>query len=188
MTSSSPDALAAKRDPPRRIELKLRDVTQLFNSMDPSPFHQKDLDHDAEEFVVSWAQEYPVDAPVALRIYLAQWPAEDPGEMIRQSIHNYFAYRADLARLEFRRLMDQGRKSMVIGLAFLAVCYLTSELLLARSGSTWAGLLREGLLIGGWVAMWRPMQIYLYEWWPLRRRERIYAKLGKMPVEVIHRE
>ena len=67
------------------------------------------------------------------------------------------------------------------------VCYLTSELLLARSASTWAGLLREGLLIGGWVAMWRPMQIYLYEWWPLRRRERIYAKLGNMPVEVIHR-
>ena len=178
---------AKPHDPTRRIELKLRDVSQLFNSMDPSPFHEKDLDHDAEEFIVSWAQEYPLETPLALRIYVAQWPPDDPREPIRQSVHNYFAYRGKLTQLEFRRLMAQGRTSMIIGLAFLAVCYLTSELLLARGGETWAGLLREGLLIGGWVAMWRPMQIYLYDWWPLRRRERIYGKLSKMPVEVVHK-
>ena len=38
---------------PRRIEIYLDRVEQLFNSMDPSPFQEKDLDHDAEEFVVS---------------------------------------------------------------------------------------------------------------------------------------
>lgn len=179
--------MAKPHDHPHRIELKLHDVSQLFNSMDPSPFHEKDLDHDAEEFIVSWAQEYPADAPVTLRVYLAQWPADDPREPVRQSIHHYFAYRGKLTRLEFRRLMEQGRKSMVIGLAFLAVCYLTSQLLLVRGG-TWAGFLREGLLIAGWVAMWRPMQIYLYDWWPLRRRERIFTKLSRMPVEVIHKE
>jgi len=32
--------------------------------------------------------------------------------------------------------------------------------------------------------MWRPMQIYLYDWWPVRRRRRIYEKLSHMPVEV----
>ena len=173
---------------PHRIELKLQDVGQLFNSMDPSPFHEKDLDHDAEEFIVSWAQEYPLDEAVALRVYLANWPAQDPRDLIRQSVHNYFAYRSKLTQLEFRRLMDQGRRSMVIGLTFLAVCFVTGEVFLAREGGTWAGFLREGLLIAGWVAMWRPMNIYLYDWWPLRRRARIFGKLSKMPVEVIHKE
>ena len=37
------------------------------------------------------------------------------------------------------------------------------------------------------VAMWRPMQIYLYDWWPLLRRSRIYAKLSHMPVEVLQK-
>jgi hypothetical protein len=29
------------------IEVKVTDVNQLFNSMDPSPFHERDLDHEA---------------------------------------------------------------------------------------------------------------------------------------------
>jgi hypothetical protein len=50
-------------------------------------------------------------------------------------------------------------------------------------------MLRESLTIAGWVAMWRPMQTYLYDWWPVRRRSCIYTKLSHMPVEVIrHRK
>src|SRR6202158_371000 len=63
---------------PHTISLKLRDVNQLFNSMDPSPFIEKDLDDDAEEFIVSWAQEFSPKTLLKLRIYLDQWPAEDP--------------------------------------------------------------------------------------------------------------
>src|SRR5439155_10099296 len=48
------------------IELNLRDINQLFNTMDPSPFHEKDLDHDAEEFILSWAQEFHRHEPVDL--------------------------------------------------------------------------------------------------------------------------
>ena len=45
-------------------------------------------------------------------------------------------------------------------------------------------LLRESLVIGGWVAMWRPLEIYLYDWWP-RRIGRIYEKLSRVPVEIV---
>jgi len=65
-------------------------MSQLFNSMDPSPFIEKDLDDDAEEFIVSWAQEFSPDAPIKLRIYLDQWPAEDPKELIMTVVHNHF--------------------------------------------------------------------------------------------------
>lgn len=175
-------------DHPHRIELKLHEIGQLFNSMDPAPFNEKDLDADAEEFIVGWAQEYPLDAPLALRIYLTTWPDhEDPRALVRESVHHYFTYRAGLTRLEFRRLMDQGRKSMVIGLGFLAICFIVIGLLPPEDGML-LRFLRESLLIAGWVAMWRPMQTYLYDWWPLRRRLRIFTKLGKMPVEVVHKE
>jgi len=169
------------------ISLKLRDMSQLFNSMDPSPFIEKDLDDDAEEFIVSWAQEFSLDAPVRLNIYLEQWPAEDPKELIKTAVHNHFAYRARISGLEFRRLLQQGRTSLLIGLAFLSGCLILSNVLLGRNTSTWAAVLRESLTIAGWVAMWRPMQIYLYDWWPLRRRRRIYTKLSHMPVEVIQK-
>lgn len=169
------------------IKLNLRDISQLFNSMDPSPFIEKDLDDDAEEFIVSWAQEFSIDDPVKLRVYLEQWPAEDPKELIRTAVHNHFAYRARLTDLEFRRLLKQGRTSLFIGLAFLAACLLISKVFLGSETGTWAAVLRESLTIAGWVAMWRPMQIHLYDWWPLRRRIRIYKKLSHMPVEIVQK-
>jgi len=152
----------------------------------PSPFIQKDLDDEAEEFIVGWALEFPLDAPVMLRVELERWPSQDPCELIRQAVHNHFAHRAEMTNLEFRSLMKQGRTSLIIGLLCLATCLIIISKTLARQeAGTWASVLRESLTIAGWVAMWRPMQIYLYDWWPLRRRGRIYSKLSQMPVEVV---
>ena len=181
---SLPNAAGKERGHTHTIRLKLRDMNQLFNSMDPSPFIERDLDDDAEEFIVSWAQECPSNASIRLRIYLDQWPAEDPKELIKTAVHNHFSHRVQIARLEFKRLLEQGRTSLFIGLLFLAACLLVTNLLLGRAAGTWAAVVRESLTIAGWVAMWRPMQIYLYDWWPLLRRIRIYTKLSHMPVEV----
>jgi hypothetical protein len=185
MRSSSSSGAGARAGHLHNIELKLHDINQLFNSMDPSPFLEKDLDDDAEDFIVGWAEELPSNAAVRLRLHLEQWPAEDPKEVIRDAVHNHFAHRTKITDSEFRRLLKQGRTSLVIGLAFLATCFLIIRTLPGGEAGTWVGIVRESLTIAGWVAMWRPMQIYLYDWWPLRRRSRIYAKLSHMPIDVI---
>ena len=56
--------------------------------------------------------------------------------------------------------------------------------LLRHHAGTLPIILREGLIIAGWVAMWRPMEIFLYEWWPLLRKGRLYEKLSRMRVDV----
>jgi len=174
---------------PHRIELNLREVGQLFNTMDPSPFHERDLDHDAEEFIVSWVREFPVNEPVVLVVHLSTIPTgQDPQPLVEEAVRNYFAYRARLTRLEFGRLMKEGRQSLAIGLMFLLACLALSNVLAGGAEGTLPSLTREGFTIAGWVAMWRPMQIYLYDWWPVRRRERVYEKLSRMGVEVRRRE
>ena len=147
---------------PHRIELKLREIGQLFNTMDPSPFHEKDLDRDAEEFIVSWAREYPIDEPVALVVHLGALPQEqEPQPRIEQAIHHYFACRVELNRPEFRHLMQDGRRSLLTGLVFLAICLTLTKLLVGEGAGTFSTLAQESLAIAGWVAMWRPMEIYL---------------------------
>lgn len=88
-----------------------------------------------------------------------------------------------MIRREFRQLMKEGRMALVTGVAFLIVCETIAQLLPATPDS-WHGLLREGLTIIGWVAMWRPVEIYLYRWWPLLRLERVYRNLSAAQVEV----
>jgi len=170
---------------PHRIELNLREIGQLFNTMDPAPFPEKDLDGDAEEFILSWVREFPLDEPVVLVVHLNEFPADqNPQSAIEQGVHHYFAYRARLNRMEFRRLLKDGRQSLLIGIVFLAACLTAGHAIGGDASGTFRSIARESLTIAGWVAMWRPMQIYLYDWWPLRRRGRLYEKLSRMKVEV----
>ena len=157
--------------------------------MDPSPFHERDLDHDAEEFIVSWAQEFPRRDPVSLVIHVNQLPAQpDAHQLLETAVHHYFAYRAKLNRFEFRHLLKEGRTSLIIGLLFLGACLLTSEWLLREQPGSLSIIARESLIIAGWVAMWRPIRIFLYDWWPVLRLGRLYEKLSRMRVEVRKRE
>jgi hypothetical protein len=173
------------RLPSGLIELNLHELNQLFNSMDPSPFNERDLDQDADEYIVSWAREYPVDEPLSLRVHLERWPATDPTSLVTDAIHHYYEYRAGITDLEFKRIMREARIALVIGLVFLATCLLATHVLVPRNAGDWGGYVRESLTIAGWVGMWRPMEMYLYDWWPVLRRARVFRKLGTMPVEVV---
>ena len=166
------------------IEIKLQEFEQLFNTIDPSPFHEKDLDHDLEEFIESWAKEYPLHEPLRLVVHLEKRPPDaDPQAIIERAVHNYFAYKTALNQREFTQLMREGRLSLLIGLLFLTACLSGAQLALARHipGAT---IVEASLTIAGWVAMWHPMDVFLYGWWPLRRTGKVYRKLSTMPVEV----
>ena len=86
--------------------------------------------------------------------------------------------------MEFRQLMRDGRHSLLIGGLFLAACLIASQALRWQTSGTILSVAQESLTIAGWVAMWRPMEIFLYEWWPLRRRWRVFEKMSHMKVEM----
>ena len=48
------------------LELSIIDPMQLFNSMDPAPFHERDLDSEVVDYIVDWAQEVAPEAPLEL--------------------------------------------------------------------------------------------------------------------------
>jgi hypothetical protein len=165
------------------IEIRLNSVQQLFNSFDPSPFHEKDLDADAEEYIVDAVREFPLAAPLKLIFHLPEDQADSPAvATLADSIHNYFEYRRDAKARDLRFLLHEGRRALTIGLAFLSACLVARHFLLIEGGTVMQ-IAGESLLIGGWVAMWRPMEIFLYEWWPVREMRRVYAKLASIPVE-----
>lgn len=168
--------------PPGLIELRLANAGQLFNTMDPSPFHERDLDHDAEEFIVGWAREQPADVALRIRIVLRQPADEQVRGMVKESISHYFAYRAGNTRRELMELLREGRTALLIGMAFLGLM-LALRGLVAATGMGY-DLLREGLTISGWVALWKPIDIHLYRWWPVRRLMDLQTRLSACPVEV----
>jgi hypothetical protein len=186
LLNSAGDAILPKCEV---IEVRVAELRQLFNAMDPSPFREKDLDSNAEEFIVSWAREAGRDTPLCLLVHLDRGAGvpEEP-MLLRDAVHEFFGNRVLRSKQRLRQLFRVGRVSLMIGLAFLAVSIGMGDLLAtAMTGRRLGELLRESLLIGGWVAMWRPLEIFLYEWWPIRAEARLYQKLSAMPVRIAYR-
>lgn len=166
------------------IEVRVPELRHLFNAIDPAPFHQKDLDPKAEEFIVGWAREAPRDARLSLQVYLDRTlGVDEETKVLREAIREFFRQRALTSRRELRRRFAIGRTSLAIGLACLALSLLLGDIAESVAGPDGVGqLLRESLLIGGWVAMWRPMEMFLYDWWPIRAEIRLLERLSAMPV------
>lgn len=168
------------------IDVRVTDLAQLFNSLDPTPFPEKDLDEDAEEFIVSWARELHAHAPFIVKVHVTGGTVEDSQTArVRDTIRVYFTHRAEMMHLKLRQLLNVGRISLVIGVAFLAVCIILADLLGKSGQGPFIDILQNSLIIGGWVAMWRPIEILLYDWWPLLREKQIFRRLSMAEVEVV---
>lgn len=166
------------------IEIKLNQIRQLFNSLDPSPFLERDLDDNAETYIVQSVGEFPLKTDLKLVFYLPEEAREEAKQLLPEALHHYFDYRKEAEAKRLHSIWRQGRISLALGLCFLFVCLSLSELVSRWGENTFLHFLEEGLSIGGWVAMWRPIEILLYEWWPIRRAQKIFEKLSRLSIEV----
>jgi hypothetical protein len=167
------------------IEIGLHKIDQLYNSFDPSPFQEKELDDEADRYIFAAARELGADKPFKLVLYLPADAVESPGaKTVEAAIRYHFLYRLQTARRDLRHELGRGRKSLVIGLAFLAACMAGREVALGLVPSAIQRILSEGLLIIGWVAMWGPLEVFLYGWWPIVGTCRILERLAVLDVEI----
>src|SRR5262249_35449296 len=159
---------------------------QLFATLDPYPFPERDLDADAEEFIVGWARELPPEAPIRIVVQLPASEAQsESARILCASITRYFGYRAERASGELKELFRVGRRFLLIGALVLALCVSATQLLSGRFGENTLGrYFEESLIILGWVANWRPIEIFLYEWWPIVRKRRLCRRLANASVDI----
>jgi hypothetical protein len=165
------------------IRVTVRTPDQLFNSIDPSPFHARDLDESAERFILNWARDAPAGADLSLEVTVTE--TGDGAGDVAEAVHQQFRRRADTVSHELRDLLRRGRISTVIGLTFLTLSVVLADAIVRIMGHTHAaGVTQEGLHLLGWVSTWKPIEIFLYGWWPLVGDRRLYDRLARMPVRV----
>jgi len=169
------------------LDLYLADTRQLFNSMDPAPFRQRDLDPNAETYILDWAQEAPVNRSLSLVLHLGDGcTTEDDAAIVRESVCEHFRRRALASRRHLQRLFQVGRYSLLIALVFLALVIVIGESLASSvSSERYASLIEDSLVIGSWVALWRPLEIFLYDWWPIRAEAKLFDRLSQMNVSTV---
>jgi hypothetical protein len=166
------------------IEIKLDNREQLFNSFDPSPFLARDLDGNARDYMVSSVSEFSLSTPLKLVFYLPE-PERSAAESIFPSaLHNHFDYCERSEQRRLRVILRQGRIALIVGLSFLFVCLTLSDFVGKLGKSSFIHFVEEGLIIIGWVALWQPAEIFLYQWWPVRYRQKVFQKLSRIAIEI----
>lgn len=174
---------------PATIELRVETLGALFDALDPFPTPTRDLAQSAETFIVEWAREAPRDALLRLVVHAPAAAAGHPdARYISEAIARHFSAKAAHTRRDLRDLFRMGRTYLVIGLLVLAVCIGASQFIASVTKDAPLGrFLSEGLILLGWVANWRPLEVFLYDWRPLKAQLALYERLAQAPVTIEQR-
>lgn len=159
------------------IKVRVASVERLFNRMDPAPLHERALDMEVTDWIEEWAEDLDSKDSVEVEITVVDGNLDGREEAIANGILSHFEYREWQTDRQFRKLMREGRISLLIGLMALAGFNAVSRLI-GSSGNPVIEVIHEGFAVLGWVSMWKPLEMLLYDWWPIRHERRACGRLA----------
>lgn len=172
------------------IELRLRTIESFFQAPAVDPFHGEFVDISGIDQLIDTMNARPGRRQRigAMAIHLpASEITPDLAARLRTAINNYCNAQIRQAAQKKREIRVEGWKALRIGLIFWAICLglslLFEEMLFTRHAV--GRFLGEGFIIAGWVGLWRPAELLLYEWWPYSREIRRYQEIKAMDVRIV---
>ena len=170
------------------LEIYLADIRRLFNSMDPAPFRERDLDPNAADYIRRVGRGTARQRPAGARGQAGN-AARRRGQRCRGRAVGPRSFPApggrdspQPARLAADRALQPADRHAVPRAASSSLPKSAAQMVQTER---YAALIENSLVIGAWVALWRPLEIFLYDWWPIRAEAKLFDRLGAMDVQVL---
>lgn len=153
----------------KQIEIRINQIEQLFNGFDPAPFRERELDHQAERYILANSEKFPVGESIELSIYLPADKIESiDSTQLQRTIRYHFELKSEDKAAELKKAKQLGRKGLLLGFLVFLVCTLIGLALMnAFPSSRLILTLEQSLVVFAWVLIWRPVEILTYDRWPL---------------------
>jgi hypothetical protein len=169
------------------ITLKLGNIKHLFQEPEFDPFLPQQNSRSGIDAIASELKPTSLNCKLRTTILL---PNNQLSEHLEQAtieaLQRYCSDRIEQTTNDLASLRGRGFRALQRGLLFLAVCLLLSTLF--DELKSFPGLIRrflsEGFLIAGWVSLWHPIELLLYEWGPYQRQKQIYELIKEMELKV----
>lgn len=166
------------------IELSVDNLDQLYDTKDPNPYRIKDLDDDVVEYIISSCHDIGKNKVKELRIIVPYKIEEQSQREVQHSIKDYFDYRTQISYRNLKVMLANGFKSLTIGITFLIFAIISMIYASKVIDDNFLKLfIKESFVLVGWVSMWKPVNIFLYEWWPIKDNIKLFGVLKEMHVD-----
>jgi hypothetical protein len=163
------------------VDVRIESVERLFDNRDPAPFRERDLDPDLEQYLRDAGDDLRGRAPYGITFWVDRAP---PSGEIEHAFRSYFE--DVLERLARKRRLQRSTGHVTLLIAVILLATLLSLAHFVRGlvqGAVGEGL-REGLVIAGWVVMWRPVEVLIYDWIPMARERKVITELLQARIDV----
>jgi len=163
------------------VSVHVRELGKLFNSLDPAPFWDRDLDRAAAEFIEDEFRDKQSAEIWHLHVHVHE--GDTSSTDLQRAIESYYGRMANSARLALREHLRLGQLALVGGLTIFLLS-MGARGILGRVLGHLPVLLDEGLIILAWLALWRPAEALIYGWIPFYRNRRLFERLAGIKVFV----
>lgn len=162
------------------IDVRLANVERLFDNRDPAPFRERDLDPSLVEYLIDSCHDLAT-RPFRIVFWLEQ---TSPPAGVEAAVRAHFAY--DLVRLDRDRGIQRRIGWIALSIASVAIVALigVSNFIAELVTGTLGAGLKEALLISGWVLMWRPVELLIYDSIPWRHERNAVRRILNTPIQV----
>ena len=166
------------------ITIRIQRIEQLLDAAGPSPFRSNEtaVRSDAESYIMDAAADAGHHEPLRLLIH-APVSIKPHSQAILGAIHAHFERARVQCQRRYQRRMHIGRGLLVMGISVLGSALLLRALLGDPGDRATVVAASEGLLILGWVALWRPLEILLFERLENHQQNALLKRLARIPVD-----
>lgn len=179
----------ARKGPPAGVVLRLESLEQLLVAPPAAADGAHPLGQSGVDQIRQACMGYRAlaEQPLAVEVRMPNaLPDAASVERARIAVAAFCQAHQERLDARLRSVRLEARAALKVGFAFLAVCMMLSGLCdtLTVLPEFPRRLFREGFLIGGWVALWRPVELILYAWWPHVHERNVYRRMARMSLRV----
>ena len=163
------------------IDVQISSIERLFDRRDPAPFRDRDLDPGLVEYLVDAGEDLFHEQHVRVVFWFDAACSQVEVEQAYKAHFESAIERSYRMRARERRIGEYG---LLVAIATLIVLLTASQYVAKLVDGSVGAAIKEGLMISGWVVMWRPIETLFYGWIPVRHQRKVAAKLRDAKLDV----
>ncbi len=168
------------------IAVNIERLEEFYDTLDPSYLYEKDLNPNLARYLTERIVVFPEKTDVKIEFHVpSEFKEKNYAADMTQAFRKHFEFEYLNSMVHKNKRIKKGLKTFFYaGIIFMSLMTLSILIKSVGRDNVILKLISEGLFIGGWVSLWKPIEILIYDWLPLYEDERKYKRLRDIKVKI----